>query len=188
MGKGMQRLENPALPRIGFKGKRQCAVFSELVPSQRTVCRESKPSSRTGSRIMIRFGNDRIFVRPRFPESPSASRLGATMHARHRVSLIRVQSDAKRRQGLGDDGFAAVMWACACNPLSIVPSVQTTRKSGVYRRRRPSCSNRIVPGCAVNTAPASLSCSTSRSPVRAHFHAPPGRSRGIGSRSHGTDG
>ncbi len=65
---------------------------------------------------MIRLGDHRILARPRFPEPPSASRLGATMHAQHRVSLIRVQSDTKDRQGLGDDDFAVLMWACACNP------------------------------------------------------------------------
>src|SRR5216684_3569531 len=50
--------------------------------------------------------------------------------------------------------------------MSVWPSLQTTRKSGVYRRCCPSCSKRIVTGWAVNTAPASvklLSVTKSRS-------------------------
>jgi hypothetical protein len=40
--------------------------------------------------------------------------------------------------------------------ISVRPLLERTRKSGVYRRCRPSCSKRIVTGCAVTTAPASM--------------------------------
>lgn len=39
--------------------------------------------------------------------------------------------------------------------ISVLPSLQSTRKSGVYRRDWPSCSNRSVIGCAVTRAFAS---------------------------------
>ncbi|CCV09113.1 hypothetical protein MESS2_850017 [Mesorhizobium metallidurans STM 2683] len=78
-----------------------------------------------------------VAILKRAPCSPAQARAAAN------AGLSRCQSDLRSARYL-------------ISTISEPPALQSTRKSGVYRRDRCPCRNRIVTGCSVTTAPASV--------------------------------
>src|SRR5713226_1930895 len=102
----------------------------------------------------------------RFAASSSGPRIARSVAILNLASLLLAQSRAAAKAGRSRLHPAHKSARYLTSTMSVRPSLQTTRKSGVYRRCRPSCSKWIVTGCAVNTAPASaklLSVTKSRS-------------------------
>src|SRR5216683_1410274 len=102
----------------------------------------------------------------RFAASSSGPRMPRSVAIRNLASLLLAQSRAAAKAGRSRLHPARKSARYLTSTMSVRPSLQTTRKSGVYRRCRPSCSKWIVTGWAVNTAPASaklLSVTKSRS-------------------------
>lgn len=78
-----------------------------------------------------------VAILKRAPCSPAQARAATN------AGLSRCQSDLRSARYL-------------ISTISERPALQSTRKSGVYRRDRCPCRNRIVTGCSVTNAPASV--------------------------------